>query len=191
MGLVNVESVRSQFEQAVEGLVGDPTSGHIRPGVKARLVEDVTMNVTFTQFGHLFELAGVLASEHGRDTVAPSPLRYFLTSIALCVEGWWARGSAIVGCELEAVELETRTYLDIRGEHGFAGIASHPRWIVLDGAVSSPSSTERVLESVDWGNARCPLLSLVRMAVPVYERITHNGSVVRDLLPADLDGGVR
>jgi hypothetical protein len=40
---------------------------------------------------------------------------------------------------------------------------------------------------IDWGDARCPLGVLVRLAIPIYERVIHNGSTIRDTLPPGLE----
>jgi hypothetical protein len=40
---------------------------------------------------------------------------------------------------------------------------------------------------IDWGDERCPLGVLVRRAIPIYERVVHNGTLIRDTVPADLE----
>ena len=37
-------------------------------------------------------------------------MRYFLSGIAFCQQGWYAKGSAIVGCDLESLELDVRIF---------------------------------------------------------------------------------
>jgi uncharacterized OsmC-like protein len=178
-----MDRVRDHLEASARELDVDGSKALIRPAVTARLVRDVSMEVSFTQFGRDYRLSGVIAT--GPDAEAPSPLRYFLTSLALCVEGWWAKASAVIGCELESVELEAKLGIDVRGEHGFDDVPRHPQWVEFVGRISSPASPEQVLAVVDLGDDRCPLLSLVRLAVPVYELVIHNGVAIRDTTPRE------
>jgi uncharacterized OsmC-like protein len=71
----------------------------------------------------------------------------------------------------------------MRGEHLIAGIAPNPQWIVIDARITTPGTDEQVLALVDEANARCPVYNLVAKAVPIYERIARNGTVVRDTIP--------
>jgi uncharacterized OsmC-like protein len=149
-------------------------------------VKDVTVESTFVQYDRPFSFFSDEAAHRGGHEQGPSPMRYFLSGIAFCQQGWYAKGSAIVGCDLESLELDVRTLMDMRGEHGFDEVPPYPQWLILEARVDSPSSREAVLAMIDWGDARCPLGCLVRRAVPVYGRIVHNGVVIRDTVPAEV-----
>jgi len=75
----------------------------------------------------------------------------------------------------------------MRGEHRIGDVPAHPQWVVLEARVGSSSPSERVMAMVEQANDRCPVFSLVRRAVPVYERIYHNGTLVRDTVPGTLE----
>jgi uncharacterized OsmC-like protein len=182
VGLVDIEAVREHFESSRRALEAEPAKAWLEPSVTSRLVHNVSMEVAFRQFGRDYRLGGVIAT--GPEAEAPSPLRYFLTSIALCVEGWWAKGSALLGSELTSVEVDASLGIDVRGEHGFAGVPRNPQWLGLEGRIAAEASPEEVLAVVDLGNDRCPLLALVQRAVPVHERIVLNGQIIRDSFPA-------
>lgn len=186
MGLVDGHKLRTNYEGLVQRLEADPDAGVVRPYVSTRLVRDVTVQCSFEQYGQSFGFTGDEAVSRGGQEKGPSPMRYFLTGIAFCMQGWWAKGSAIVGCELESLELDVHTYMDMRGEHGLADVPPHPQWLLFDVRVGSPDPPERVLSMIDWGNARCPLGSFGRKAVPIYDRIAHNGKVVRETVPTDI-----
>ncbi len=187
MGLVDGRKLRTNYEGLVERLATDPSAGIVRPYVSTRLVRDVTIECSFEQYGRSFSFTADEAVSRGGQELGPSPMRYFLSGIAFCMQGWWAKGSAMVGCELESLELDVHTYMDMRGEHGLQDVPAHPQWLLFNVHVHSSNPTERVLEMIDWGNARCPLGSFGREAVPIYERITHNGRVVRDNVPARIN----
>jgi uncharacterized OsmC-like protein len=187
MPLVDRDMLRTNYEQLVSTLSADEAAGIVRPSVTTRLLGDVTVESTFIQYDRPFRFLSDEAARRGGREEGPSPMRYFLSGVAFCLQGWYAKGSALEDCELEALELELRAYMDMRGEHAFADVPPHPQWIVAEARVTSPSPADRVLAMIDWGNARCPLGSLVRKAIPVYGRVVHNGAVIRDEVPAGLE----
>jgi len=186
MGLVDHEKLRANYEGLAEALAVDGSAGLVRPAVVARLTGDVTVESTFVQYDREFRFVGDEAVSRGGREQGPSPMRYFLSGIAFCLVGWYAKGSAIVGCEVEGLELDLRTLLDMRGEHAVGNLPPHPTWIVAEARVQSPSTGETVLAMIDWGDARCPLGSLVRQAIPIHGRVVHNGTVIRDAVPPGL-----
>jgi uncharacterized OsmC-like protein len=185
--LIDRERLRSNYEGLVGQLRDEPDQGFRRVGVDARIIKDVTVEATFEQYDREWLLIGDEAVSRGGHEEGPSPLRYFMSSIAICQLGWWAKGSAAVGCDLEALEVGVRTFLDMRGEHGVGGHPTHPQWLALHIRASSPSTADTVLQMIEWGDERCPLGVLVRMAIPIYERVEHNGSIIRDTIPADIE----
>jgi uncharacterized OsmC-like protein len=186
MSLVNRDLLRTNYEQLAATLSSDDAAGLVRPSVTARLLGNVTAESTFVQYDRPFRFIGDEAIIRGGREEGPSPMRYFLSGIAFCLEGWYAKGSAFADVDIEALELELRTYMDMRGEHGLPDVPPHPQWIVAEVRATSPSPPENVLAMVDWGDVRCPLGSLVRRAIPVYGRVIHNGTLIRDEVPANL-----
>jgi uncharacterized OsmC-like protein len=184
--LIDRDRLRSNYEGLVGQLRDEPDQGFRRVGVDARIIRDVTVEATFEQYDREWSLIGDEAVSRGGHEKGPSPLRYFMSSIAICQLGWWAKGSAAVGCEVEALSVGVRTFLDMRGEHSVGSHPTHPQWLTLLIGVSSPSDTDTVLRMIDWGDERCPLGVLVRMAIPIYERVDHNSSIIRNTVPPDL-----
>lgn len=171
----------------VSRLEADP-SGAIRiPSVSATLQENLRNEVRFTQHDREFVFHSDELEFLGGDATAPSPLRYFLSGVAFCQSVWYVKGAALATCELESLRIDVHTYLDVRGEHKVGeGVPPHPQWFVVEASVGSPSSSDSVLAMVDEADARCPVFGLLKLAVPVYERVLHNGEVVRDTVPADV-----
>ena len=189
MTLIDSERLGTNYQGLAEQLRDDPEGGFRRVGVDARILKDVTVDVTFEQYDREWSLVGDEAVSRGGHEKGPSPLRYFMSSIAICELGWWAKGSAAIGCDVEALEVGVRTFLDMRGEHsvGAGAHPTHPQWLALHIRVSSPSPSDAVLRMIDWGDERCPLSVLVRLAIPIYERVDHNGSIIRDTIPENLE----
>jgi len=187
LSLIDRTHLRGNYEGLAGQLSGDPDQGFRKIGVDARIIQDVTIEATFKQYDREWSLIGDEAVSRGGHEKGPSPLRYFLSSIAICQLGWWAKGSAAVGCDIEALGVGVRTFLDMRGEHGVGSHPTHPQWLIWDILVSSPTPSEEINSMIDWGDERCPLGVLVRMAIPIYERVTHNGSVIRNTIPPDFE----
>lgn len=183
MTLIDGAKLRANHEDVVGRLRGDPSYGLMRPQVTARLVRDVAVESSFVQYDRSFTFAGDEALDRGGHETGPSPMRYFLSGIAFCIAGWWAKGSALLDVELGSLELKLRTFLDMRGEHGFEDVPPNPQWLVIEAEVSSPADPERVLEVIDWGVRHCPLSVLVSRAIPVHHHVVLNGTVIRDTVP--------
>ena len=165
----------------------DSSAGHVTPIVHTQLIADVQARSDFRQYDKEFSFTCDESEGRAGKGESPSPLRYFLSGLAFCQQVWYAKGAALVGCEIESLDITVRTYMDMRGEHLIDGIEPNPQWIVIDAVVASPSGADLVLAMVDEANARCPVYNLVVKAVPIWERIVHNGAEIRDTVPPDLE----
>jgi uncharacterized OsmC-like protein len=167
-------------------LEDDPTAGHVRPLVKTTLVHNVHARSDFIQYGKEFSFECDESDGRAGTSQAPSPLRYFLSSIAFCQQVWFAKGAALAGVVIEELEIDVHTYMDMRGEHKVGEVPPNPQWIIIEANVTSPSATAAVLAMADEAKARCPVTNLIAKAVPVYEQIRLKGAVIRDTVPARL-----
>lgn len=183
MGIVDHDKLRSNYLGVVEKLGGNHAAGLVHPYVSAETIEDVSVRSSFIQYDREFTFFGDEAFDRGGQERGPSPIRYFLSGIAFCMLGWYAKGAAFADCEVEGLGMSITTHLDLRGEHGFEDKPVHIQWLVFDVHVESPSPADSVLAMVDWGDARCPLGAFSRRAVPVYTVVNHNGTVIRDTVP--------
>lgn len=186
--LVDTQKLRANVLDTAEMLESDPEAGHVRPLVKTTLVEDVHARSDFVQYDKEFSFECDESDGRAGKGEAPSPLRYFLSSIAFCQQVWFAKGASLAGVELSGLNIDVHTYMDMRGEHKVGDAPPHPQWVMIESHVESPSSSEAVLEMVAEANDRCPVTTLVRKAVPIYEQVHHNGTLIRDTVPADLPG---
>lgn len=184
---VDINKLKDNVNSMAETLATDDSAGHVRPRVITRLIENVNARSDFVQYDKEFSFECDESEGRAGKGESPSPLRYFLSGLAFCQQVWYAKGAALAGCEIEDLVIEVRTYMDMRGEHLIDDIAPNPQWIVIESRVDSPSDSTRVLEMVDEANARCPVYSLVSKAVPIYERIHHGETVLRDTVPTGLE----
>lgn len=184
---VDLELLRENVETTAETLRRDAASGHVRPRVSTTLIENVHARSDFVQYDKEFSFECDESSGRAGTDAAPSPLRYFLSGLAFCMQVWYAKGAALAGCEIGDLRLDVLTYMDMRGEHLIDGVPPHPQWIVIEADVVSPSDPSAVLAMVDEANSRCPVYSLVSRAIPIYERIHHGDRMLRDTVPGGLE----
>lgn len=180
---VDQDKLRANVEETAQLLADDDSAGHVRPRVRTTLVADVHARSDFVQYDKDFSFeCDESAGRAGRGE-HPSPLRYFLSGLAFCQQVWYAKGAALVGCLLDELTIDVLTYMDMRGEHHVGAAPAHPQWIIIEAEVTTGSDDAAVLAMVDEANARCPVYALVSKAVPVYERISRNGVLLRDTVP--------
>jgi len=192
MGIIDIALLKGNLDGLAESLARDPSSGFVTPRVATTLVEDVRAVSVFTQYDSQFEFRCDESEGRGGRGEAPSPLRYLLSSLAFCQQVWYAKGAAIVGCDVEALEINVETFMDMRGEHLVDEIPTHPQWFLVAAHVDSPSSADCVRAMAAEANRRCPVYGLLSRAVPIYTRLVHNGVVLEDQIPppgpSDLSG---
>jgi uncharacterized OsmC-like protein len=183
--LIDAAAVRASVAGLAAQLAADPKPGIVRPKVMTRLVGNLTSESRFTQYDKTFTFRCDEAVERGGRAEEPSPMRYLLSGVAFCLQVWYAKGAAFAECALESLEIDLESFLDMRGEHLIAGVPPNPQYLTMEVRVGSTSPAETVLQMIDDGDRRCPLSNLVALAVPIYQRVVHNGQVIRDTVPAD------
>ena len=183
MALIDGALLRDKHDAVIARLEADPTFGLMRPSVEATLIEDVSVASRFVQYDRAFEFLSDEAAIRGGKETGPSPMRYFLSGVAFCSLGWWAKGAALQGVDLGSLSVVYRTFLDMRGEHGFADVPAAPQWLVAEVTTSGGADPAEVLSVIDWGLTFCPLASLVSRAMPLHVKVTHDGVVIRDDVP--------
>src|SRR5919106_5534040 len=141
--LIDRERLRGNYQGLIERLRDKPEEGFRRVGVDARITQDVTVEVTFEQYDREWSLIGDEAVSRGGHEQGPSPLRYFMSGIAICQLGWWAKGAATLGCDVENFTVGVRTFLDMRGEHGFGDHPTYPQWFALHVDIAGWSTPEQ------------------------------------------------
>ena len=186
MPRIDIDKLKANVEDTTELLRRDSRAGHVRPNVQTRLLADVQAQSDFVQYGREFSFRCDEADDRAGKGEAPSPLRYFLSGLAFCQQVWYAKGAALSDLQVDDLEIDVRTYMDMRGEHLIDGVPPNPQWIAIEARVISAGSDDQVLSMVREANSRCPVYNLVAKAVPIYETIVHNGDVIRNTLPEEL-----
>lgn len=187
MTLVDRQKLRDNLEYLTRRLEREPDFGKVWPRVETSLVSNVLSRSEFIQYDEHFEFRSDEAAARGGGGSAPSPLRYLLSSLAFCQQGFYAKASAIVDVVIDESDVRVLTYMDMRGEHRVGNVPANPQWMVIEARFSTKSMPENVLAMVDDANARCPVGNLIRKAVPIYEQIYRNGLLIRDTVPGHIN----
>jgi uncharacterized OsmC-like protein len=185
--LVDRQKLKANVDDLETKLSADPHFGHVWPHVATTLQSDVLSNSQFVQYGKEFEFRSDEAEARGGAGEAPSPLRYLLSSLAFCMQGFYAKASSITDVDLAGSDVGVLTYMDMRGEHRVGDVPPNPQWFVVEARFATESAESSVLKMVDEANARCPVRNLLSKAVPVYEQIYVNDRPVRDTVPSDVN----
>ncbi len=189
MGSVDYQRLKNDLERWDAQLKSDPAAGHPHASVSSRHIENLRSACEWQEFGKTFRFETDEANQRGGDDSAPSPLRYFLAGLVFCQQVFYSKGAALVGCTMDDVQIDAESYFDMRGEFTLprdTSVEAGLQWIVLTSYVSSKDSSETVLAAVDEANARCPVVNTIRKGIPVYERVIHNGALIRDSAPPHL-----
>lgn len=186
MTLVDRAKLRENLEAVADRLAREPDAGVVRPWVSARLDRDVLGTSEFEQYGHSFVFRSDESAGRGGSDQAPSPMRYLLSSVAFCMQGWTAKVSAARDVTLDGLRVDVRTLLDMRGEHLVDGAPAHPQWMVVDVRVDSPCGEAAMIDLLREALRRCPVTSLMSRAIPLHLMVRHNGTVTLDDRPDDL-----
>jgi hypothetical protein len=183
--IIDADRLRAGVLQTTARLEANPAGGRIRPSVESRLVQDVSVELHWEQFGHAFSIRSDEPSGRGGGGSAPTAIRYFLSGIASCLQVWYAKSAALVGCELRGCELRVEAVLDMRVEYGLAA-GDQPEFLLVRASVDSPSPEPIVLAMAEEAHHRCPLWNLVLRGTPGYRQVELGGRLIFDSLPPEL-----
>lgn len=116
--------------------------------------------------------------ERGGRGDGPAPLEYFLAGFAFCQLSVGAAHAALMGLQLDSVEISVRGLVNERGVYGFPGISAAMQDIKYEIHVQSTESPERIrawLRAVEDG---CPAYNTIRYPPPLLRRLFLNGEEV-------------
>jgi len=175
-------SIATGMNDLRSAIARDPRRGIMRPWISARVVDGVHGAAEFEQYGRRFRFDCDEAHERGGSEAGPSPMRYFLASIAFCAQGWIAKSLLERGAPARVGGVDVRTILDMGGELGVPGTSIHPPWFVVDVRIEDArgADPDALVLAVQYGVAHCPITSLVGKAVPVHLVVRADDDVILD-----------
>lgn len=108
----------------------------------------------------------------GKDT-APNPVELLLAALGGCQEIVYRAFAAVLGIEIEKIEVHAKGYIDL---HGFLGLADVPAGftnISFTTRIVSPASVESVRQLAALVEKHCPVQDTFARAIPVTGKVEH------------------
>ena len=186
---IDSHQIRRDVEELTAQIEEGAVSPIVFPRVSTRLVQNVEAESRFLQYERDFEFRCDESVARGGRGASPSPMRYFLSGVAFCYQVWWAKSAALAGQAITDLTVDVVTQLDMRGELAMVATGSHPEWIAFDVVVSGPTDAPTAMLIADAAGQRCPLTALLSRTIPVFERLTFDGVVIRDSTDGRLELG--
>ena len=122
--------------------------------------------------------------ELGGANTGPNPVEAVLAALGSCQAIVYRAYANALGLRIDRVEVEAKGLLDLRGFLGDPAVAAGFERVTFKTRISSPESEERIAELSRTVEAHCPVLDILRRAVPVAGELEHvhtrTGAAARD-----------
>lgn len=179
-------ALRESMAAQIALLTASPERAVVRPWVRVEGERGVLGVSRFTQYGNEYEFRSDEAHDRGGESSAPSPMRYMLSGVAFCLQGWSSKVFASQNVPLERITVALRTHMDMRGELMIDDVPAYPQWLVAELTLTSAAEARVVISIVREAARRCPLSALIARAIPLYLVINLGGVTILDERPTAL-----
>jgi uncharacterized OsmC-like protein len=166
------DAIKDALGDAVAYLTANPEEARYRDGAASATLRDGLV-VDVTGPGGETVTTDMVASVGGTGS-APSPGWLFRASAASCVATLIAMRAAMLGVDLEGLEVSVDSESDDRGILGIdASVTAGPLSVrVAVSARASDADAERVRSLVEWAVDHCPVTDALRRSVPTEVETT-------------------
>ena len=106
---------------------------------------------------------------------APNPVELVLAALGTCQEIVYAAYAAVLGIELEGVEITVSGPIDLRGLFGITSVASGFQHVEMQTRIRSGEAPERIQRLVNTVQAHCPVLDILQRPLDVRNQVELNG----------------
>ncbi len=163
------------IQRAVEELAAAP-DGTTTAVFQAdtRLVRNVLTEACIRQ--HTFQVDEP-PSLGGTDQ-GPNPVELVLAALGTCQEIVYAAYAAVLGIQLEELEITVRGPLDPRGFFGVAPVPNGFERIEMHTRISSPDDPQRIQQLIETVQKHCPVLEIIQEPLAVRNQVELNGSAL-------------
>lgn len=172
------DALKAALTATMESLNKNPSGANLVFKASTRLEENVRCSATVRGFAPLVVDE---PPELGGGDSAMNPVELVLCALGTCQEIMYAAYAAVMGIELEAVEVDVKGQLDARGLFGMAEVAAGYKKIQFETNIKSRESAEKIRQLVDVVESHCPVLDTIARAVEVAGESYHNGTAVHAL----------
>jgi uncharacterized OsmC-like protein len=129
-----------------------------RKSVTARTSASMVTEIDFGEYGYFATDEPVA---HGGTGEGPSPLQTVLGALCGCEAVTFRRTASETGFEYSSIEFEAEFTIDVRGRMGVRGVRQHFQTIRVVATVTTTEPKDRLRETVEETEARCPVFNLI------------------------------
>lgn len=116
----------------------------------------------------------------GGTNQGPNPVELVLAALGTCQEIVYAAYAAVLGIQLDELEISVSGPLDPRGMFGVAPVPNGFTNVEMHTRISSPEPPERIQQLVDLVQTHCPVLEILQRPLEVSNQIEVNGAPIAD-----------
>ncbi len=165
------ERLKTDLQRTIGALQNDPARAVADFQVRTALVHGVLAKAQARQFNFAIDEPGSL----GGSDIA---LEYVLAALGACQEIVYAAYAAVQGLRLDAVRVDVKGPIDLRGLFGLKeGVAPGFREISYTTVIESPEDREDIEALVRTVEARCPVLDTLVNPVKVTGKVEIRSTV--------------
>ena len=139
-----------------------------------RLLHNVLTEARIRQFTFQVDEPPLL----GGTDQAPNPVELVLAALGTCQEIVYAAYAAVLGIELDGVEITVSGPLDLRGLFGITATPSGFQHVEMQTRIRSREAPEAIQRLVNTVQAHCPVLDIIQRPLVVRNQVALNGEAL-------------
>ena len=159
-----IQKLQGVIQGLVEQYSTDATSAQAEFRAQTHVVSGFETASQSREFVNTIDEPAVL----GGTNKGPNPVEVLLGSLGTCQEIVIVAYAAALGIELEAVKIDVRGDIDLRGLFNVADVPSGFKGIRFEAEIKARNATPQQLEQLKaLGLAHCPVLDTLKRPIPV------------------------
>lgn len=171
------EKLKNNFESLIAAINANPARAEVVATAQTRLVSGVSCEAHIREFPAMSidEPPGLGGADSG-----PNPVELVLAALGTCQEIMYAATAALLGMKLDAVKVDVRGYLNLKGLLGLDGGAPAGfSEVKFETRIESPESSEKIQTLIRAVESHCPVMDMLTRPVPVKGKVWLNDERIR------------
>jgi len=160
------QALASALSQTIQAIQEEPEKAQAVFRAQTEWIDNVACKARIRQF----ELATDEPPSLGGHDSAPNPVELVLAALGTCQEVIYSAYAAFMGIPLQAVKVDVRGSLDLKGMFGLdESVPSGFQEITFDTFIQTSADAAEVQKLVDTVQAHCPVLDTLTRAIQVKQ----------------------
>lgn len=167
--------LKATLSATMESFTANPDGAKLVFSAKTKLENGVRCSAKVRNF---MPIATDEPPELGGKDSAMNPVELVLCALGTCQEVMYSAYAAVMGIELESVEVDVRGYLDARGLFGMADVFPGYDKIRYETRITSSADPQSIKNLIDAVESHCPVMDTIVRPVAVTGKSFLNGNPV-------------